>query len=64
MVRDGSLAATVVQPLTTRDAVDSVARVLRGGPLPRPVTRLAGTAHPEEILGAGTQARPRATTAC
>ena len=58
MVREGSLTATVVQPRPSGDAVDSIARVLRGGPLPPPVSRLAGTAHPEDILftrGAGQQ---------
>ena len=59
MVRDGSLAATVVQPRATGEAVDCVARLLRGGPLPPPLSRLAGTPHPEEILFSGRRAPGR-----
>lgn len=60
MVRDGLLTATVVQPRMSKNAVDAVAGILRGGPLPPPVSRLAGTPYPEGILfsggGAGRQA--------
>jgi ABC-type sugar transport system substrate-binding protein len=62
MVQEGSLTATVVQPRLSGDAVDSIARVLRGGPLPPPVSRVAGTSHPEAILFSGARAGAQIAT--
>jgi ABC-type sugar transport system substrate-binding protein len=49
MVRRGELRATVVLPRATGPAVEAIARVLRGGELPAPVTLLKPTSFPEEL---------------
>jgi ABC-type sugar transport system substrate-binding protein len=49
MVREGTMAATVVLPRLAGAAVEAIARLLRNGHRPPPVLLLRGAAHPESL---------------